>query len=331
MVMIKTHSVKPIRIIAGSSHTDGNISFSGHPLVSVLMSVYKDGAYLSQAIQSILQQTFSNFEFIIVYNPSRDNSLSVIKSFSDSRIRLLANTSHLNLASSLNRGLRMCRGRYIARMDADDISLPHRLETQVGFMEQHPDIGACGSWVQYMGFDEGRVLPLPVSPGKVKSLLLFHSSMAHPTVMMRRDMMLKYGLKYQSTFQGAEDYELWSQMSQYFNLENIPEVLLYYRMHAEQASRLKTAEMNTYAGLVRKQQLRLLGIEPTEEEYTLHQAICLQQHHAFPDFPGRARSWLDRLLLVNLNHNYYPHPDLKDIVEEQWRKISSVCGLEVPV
>lgn len=330
MVLIKTRSIRPVRIVAGKPVTGSGASFSKTNLVSVVMPVYNDGAYLAQAIQSILQQTFSHFEFIIIYNPSRDNSLSIIKSFSDPRIRVVANTTHLNLASSLNRGLRICRGQYIARMDADDISLPRRLERQIDFMEKHPDIGACGSWIQCIGYNEGAVIALPDTPGKIKSLLLFHSPLAHPTVIMRRELMLKYGLKYPSSFQGAEDYQLWSDMVQHFHLANIPEVLLNYRMHAEQASRLRTAEMNVHAGSVRRQQLRWLGIEATDEEFALHQAICLQQYHTIPGFPVRARWWLDRLLLANLSSGYCPHTDMETIIDEQWRIICSAYGMQSP-
>ena len=122
-----------------------------NPLVTVLMSVYNGEKYLERAIKSILNQTFKDFEFLIINDGSTDNSVKIIQSFNDLRLRLIHNESNIGLIKTLNKGLKLSNGKYIARMDCDDISLPKRLSIQASFMEKYPEIGVCGSWVKIIG------------------------------------------------------------------------------------------------------------------------------------------------------------------------------------
>ena len=174
------------------------------PLVSVLMAVYNGEAYLGEAIESILRQTFSFFEFIIIDDASTDNSRRLAESYRDSRIRVVSNPRNLRLAGSLNRGINLARGKYIARMDADDICHPDRLEKQVAFMEENCDVGVSGSWLYCFG-DKKQLWDYPLTSGMIKSNLLFHNQLGHPTVIMRREAMLKNGLFYNPRFRASED------------------------------------------------------------------------------------------------------------------------------
>ena len=125
-----------------------------NPLVTVLMPVYNGEKYLKEAIESILNQTFKDFEFLIINDGSTDNSVKIIQSFNDLRIRLIHNESNIGLIKTLNKGLKLSNGKYIARMDCDDVSLPKRLSVQINFMEKHPEIGVCGSWVKIIGLEQ---------------------------------------------------------------------------------------------------------------------------------------------------------------------------------
>lgn len=202
------------------------------PKVSVLMSVYNNAPYLEKAVQSILNQTFSDFELIIVDDGSTDESATIIQNQSDSRIRFLQNEDNNGLAKSLNRGLDIAKGDYIARMDGDDISLPHRLETQVKFLDQHPEIGVLGSRMQVISADDERLFnyDVPLEHSLIVWNLFFGWTFAHPTVMMRAHL-LKEVDGYNTSIAAAQDVELWSRLVGRTQFANLPEKLVQYRTH----------------------------------------------------------------------------------------------------
>lgn len=196
--------------------------------VSIVMPVYNAAHFLAESISSILQQSFSDFELIIIDDGSSDESVRIIESFRDSRIKFHQNNENRNLVYTLNKGLSLAQGKYILRMDADDIALAHRIQTQVDFMEANPQVGICGSW--YEMFDGGSGIGKnPVEHNEIKASLLFFNVIAHPTVIMRRELLDKYNLRYEKYL--AEDFDLWQRASFCFELHNIPEVLLRYRIH----------------------------------------------------------------------------------------------------
>ena len=208
-----------------------------NPLVTVLMPVYNGEKYLEEAIKSILNQTFKDFEFLIINDGSTDNSVKIIESFNDPRLRLIHNESNLGLIKTLNKGLKLSNGKYIARMDCDDISLPKRLSIQVRFMEKHQEIGVCGSWVKIIGLEQSFINKYPQKHKEARAYLLFNTPFAHPAVVVRKELVQKYQLEYNENYKHAEDYELWSRIIDYTKISNIPKVLLHYRMHPESASK----------------------------------------------------------------------------------------------
>jgi glycosyltransferase involved in cell wall biosynthesis len=203
-----------------------------NPLVSVVMPVYNAEKYLRQAIESILNQVFDNFEFIIINDGSTDSSVEIIKSYKDPRIILIENQINRGLVYSLNKGLDASRGDFIARMDADDISLPHRLQRQVNFLNDNPDIGVVGT--AYLPIDEYKnpVLPpmfRPEYPAGAKWYLLLGSPLGHPTAMYRKALIQEAG-GYHEGYSHAEDYELWTRMSQITKICSIKDICLLYRI-----------------------------------------------------------------------------------------------------
>lgn len=209
-----------------------------NPKVTVLLPVYNGQKYLKDAIQSILDQSYQDFEFLIINDASTDNSKGVIESFTDRRIRYVENKKNLNLLNTLNKGLRLAKGTYIARMDQDDISLLHRIARQVEFLGENPDIGVVGTGFQLIDQSgiKGSSIRFPQSPHFIRWSLCFYNPLAHPTVMFRKDPILKIG-GYSSLDMGkrgrypSEDYELWRRASKITKLSNMPEVLLYLRKH----------------------------------------------------------------------------------------------------
>ena len=216
--------------------------------VSVLMPVYNGVAYLREALDSILRQTFSDFELVVINDGSTDRSADVIKSYVDHRVHYYENGQNIGLARSLNRGLSLTRGQYIARMDQDDISLPERLERQLAFMEAHPEVGVLGTACQHID-DSGRpgvTWPNPAQHSLIRWHLCFACSMIHPTVMMRKHTIQELGGYGSEAIHGrekygAEDYDLWRRASRVTQLANLPEVLLYLRKHESNVTRIYQA------------------------------------------------------------------------------------------
>lgn len=292
--------------------------------VSVLMPVYNGEMFLGEAIESILKQTLANFEFIIVCDPSTDNSLSVIQSYKDPRIILLTNEKKIGLAASLNRGLKTARGKYVVRMDADDMSMPERLARQTVFMEKHRDVGVCGSWLKIMDYDRDWIRKLPVDQEELKIHLLFGCPIAHPTVIMRREMLVQYNLNYNPAFLYSEDYDLWSRCARHFPITNQGEVLYLYRHHPEQASR-SAKKQEWFSGLVMADGLRYLGVSFTDEEMELHQEISVWRIHDNQIFAAKSRLWLNKLIMANQSTNYYPEPAFSETVKKRWEIICEKC------
>lgn len=204
--------------------------------ISVLMTIYKDKDYLGEAIKSILTQSYRNWEMLIIAEPETpEESLRIIKAFHDKRIRLIINKKHLGFANSLNKGIRMARGRYIARMDADDISLPHRLLFQRLYMEFHPKIAVCGGNACYMNRTGEKLYnsSVPLSSKEIKISLHFSDVIIHPSVIFRKSLFMKKGYFYKS--QAAEDYELWTRVCRQEDIGNIGLILVKRRVHGDNA------------------------------------------------------------------------------------------------
>mgnify|MGYP001358427466 CR=1 FL=1 len=206
------------------------------PKISVVMPVYNTEKYVSGAIESILGQTYKDFELIMINDGSTDGSLSIMEKYSraDPRIRLAGRKERQGVAVSLNEGLAMARGEYIARMDADDISLPERFEKQIAFLEEHPDIAVVGSSILVIDPEGLPLTPciLPPTHEEIDRDLmkyLMKRRMYHPTMMMRRSVLAAAG-GYRKEF-AAEDYDLLLRLVEVCKVANLPEVLLKYREH----------------------------------------------------------------------------------------------------
>lgn len=204
------------------------------PLVTALMPVYNGEKYLREAIDSILAQTFTDFEFLIINDGSKDQSEKIIRSYKDKRIRLINNTKNLGFSATVNRGLDLAKGKYIARMDCDDLSAPTRLEKQVAFMEKHPDYGVCGTLFALI--DENRQINemggvKMLGDEDLKTAMLFGNVFAHGETMIRKSVLDKYHFRYNPEFTPCEDYDLWARMSEVTKFKTLQEVLYFYMVH----------------------------------------------------------------------------------------------------
>ena len=200
------------------------------PLVSVIMSAYNAEKYISQTIKSVLNQTFIDFEFLIFNDGSKDKTEEIIGSYGDHRIKSV-NQSNIGLTKTLNKALALSQGEYIARMDADDICEPARLQKQVDFLKNHPEIGICGTWVKMIDADGTFIknYDLPTENKDIRKMLLLHNPLIHPSVMFRRKIYSDIG-GYDESFRFAQDYEYWTRILAKYQAANLPEYLLNYRV-----------------------------------------------------------------------------------------------------
>ena len=208
------------------------------PIVSVLIPVYNAARFLDAAITSVRTQTRSDFELIVVDDGSTDDSpqIALRHAAEDQRLRVLT-LPHAGVATALNHGLAAARCRLVARMDADDEALPRRLERQVAAMQARPNLAALGSAMATMN-ESGDIIGVAHAtddPAAIRDALLHANCLMHPTVMLRRDLVLAAG-GYRPIYTAAEDYDLWLRLSEHYELSNLPDVLLRYRGHGNQAT-----------------------------------------------------------------------------------------------
>ena len=238
------------------------------PLVSVVMPVYNSERFLAQAIESILAQTFTDFEFIIVDDCSQDRSVEIIRSFAenDNRIRFSQLERNLGVADARNHSTMLSSGEYIAVMDCDDVCLPERLGKQVDFLRNNPAIGVLGAGAQVVDEDLDPLyrFDLPEQHALIAFNLFVGSFLIHPTVMMRRELLGSVG-GYEPSRRTAVDPELWSRLMWRTRFANLPETLLLYRRHDAQNHTTRDAALIEQAWNVRQGLLKRLWGEAPEE------------------------------------------------------------------
>ena len=238
------------------------------PLVSVVMPVYNGEKYVAQAIESILAQTFTDFELIIVDDGSRDRSPEIIRAYEkrDERIRFIQLEANEGQANVRNRATALAHGEFIASMDCDDVCLPERLQKQVDYLQRHPAIGVLGAGAQAVDEDLRRLydFDLPQRHALIAFNLFVGSFFIHPTVMMRREVLESVG-GYERDRRTAIDVELWTRLMWRTRFANHPETLLLYRRHGDQHHTTRDANMREQAWEARARLLgRLLGEAPTQ-------------------------------------------------------------------
>lgn len=301
------------------------------PKVSVLLPVYNAQKFVKEAIESILQQTFSDFELIIINDGSNDNSSEIINEFRDDRIVVVNHDENKGLIFTLNEGLDISRGEYIVRMDADDFSLPERLFIQVNFMDQNEDIVVSGG--QMIDYDgKIQLSKNPIVSEEVKASLLFSCVISHPTVIIRKEIFKKEKFYYNKSFIHSEDYELWSRVIKSYKVSNVKDVILKYRIHHNQVSQ-KFSKIQ-FEGIreCQKMQLLQLGINPTTEKLNLHSSLTQLDFTFSKDYLLEVENWLLDILNQNNITGFYDKKSLGIVVSKWWLNvIGSLLNKKVPI
>lgn len=285
------------------------------PKVSVVMPAYNAENYIAQAIDSILAQSFRDFEFLILNDCSTDGTEALICAYNDPRIVYLKNDKNMGVAATLNKGLAAAKGEYIARMDADDISLPERFEKQVAYLDAHPDVTVLGTHVEcFSSQGSGPLVQYRGSPAQMRIDLLFSSALAHPSVMLRRQPILELG-GYDSSYEGMEDYELWCRVAEISDLAVLPQVLLRYRLHPAQVTQQPSERKRLAARKLKSRllaQLELATEGPIAEAYYGYQT----KEKKSPDQALAEIRFFEALLEANRKKGLYDHALLKKLMHQ---------------
>lgn len=293
------------------------------PKVSILMPAYNAQEYIAEAIDSILAQNFTDWELIIIDDGSTDASASIINQYRDNRIYYLKNEENQGLIKTLNRGIDYCNGDYIARMDADDVAMPDRLELQVKFMDSHPQYVMCGSNALVINNENKRT-------GRIKNLtknnylqinLLFSVPFIHPSMIIRREMLLEN--RYDENYLHVEDYELWCRLAQKGKIANLSKYLLHYRWHNTNVSVLNSEIQESQKNRIITRQIERLGLTPNKEELFYHRItfnlykLGNKQKINVKEI-NQVGKWFLKLIVKNKEQKLFGHSDFVSFLWSRW-------------
>ena len=252
------------------------------PKISVVMPAYNAEKYIGKSIDSILNQTYGDFEFIIINDGSKDSTKEIILSYSDNRIVYLENEMNSGIVVTLNKGLEYATGKYIARMDADDIAVAERLEKQIEFMEKNKNVGVLGTGICIFGEDvQEQARVFTTNPEQLKAELIFNSCIAHPTVMMRSNILKNNGLSYDLEYAGAEDYNLWWKIAKVSQIATIPDLLVKYRIHSSQITKKKDEKYYKMMIKLMEERFSDIGFKSSDIEKKVFMKYCLGEYETF--------------------------------------------------
>lgn len=291
--------------------------------ITVLMPAYNVEKYIRASIDSVLNQTFQDFELLIIDDGSSDNTLAIIKSYTDKRIKVLENTINKGLIYTLNRGLQHINTPYISRTDADDISTPDRLQKQIELMERNPNIGFCGTWLNSfkLSINEQNIsYYTPTKHEEISIHLFFCRSWGGPP-LIRKSILNKYNIQYDAREVTSEDYDLYLKISKVSQMVNIPEVLYHYRKHNDSiCAKNKNIQKQAYKRIV-KREVSLFYPNISQNEIGLHTKIVFEEDILGVEEVKKAISHLEKLYEINQKNNIFGQSYFKQFLEKWVLKI----------
>lgn len=286
----------------------------------MVMPLFNADKYVGEAVESILSQSYTQFELIIVNDASTDKSADCVTQILDRRIVFVENEKNLGIVASRNRGLALAKGKYIAILDSDDIALPDRLEKQVAFLEDHPDYGICGSYYHVINSTGKKILSfkVPVSSADNKTFLLFNVPFCHSTIMMPAVLAKRFA--YKDGFDIIEDYEIAHRIAKEYKIGNLPKYTTLYRVHGNNISVSKLGKMREVRRKLDKQVLDDLQIYFTDAELDIHSNFINGCYDYFVDDAKMEdlEQWLIRLFNFIKQQPGYNMAFLRKMISIRW-------------
>ncbi len=293
-------------------------------LVSIITSVYNCQDYAGEMLESFLNQTYQDWECIIIDDASTDHTWNVIKQYNDKRIITIHNKQNEGLTRNLNKGIALAKGKYLIRIDGDDKAFPTRLEKQVDFMENHPEVVVSGSYMQNFGQRYDTVKAV-LDNDRLRVHMLFNSVMYHPTFIIRREILNQYDICYDEDFRFAQDYNLLYQLMQHGELANIPEPLVKRRVHGDQIGMTRYEQQRKCADNTRKLMLKLLGTALTEQEEMIWLKWCVDCTFGCTDDERETiQAVLNRIMYANRKTGLFKQDILEKSLRERIHRSSSI-------
>ena len=286
------------------------------------MSVYNAEKFICKTIDSILNQKFSDFEFLIIDDCSKDKSYEIISNYKDDRIKLFKNKTNQGYVHSLNQLINYSKGKYIARQDHDDISLPKRLALQVRYMENNLEVGACGTNASFFGQKRWHT-SLPLNDAEIRATMLLRTPFVHSSIMIRNSLLLADNtMKYDMSYYPAEDYYLWFKISTKAKLANLPNTLLLIQWHSNNVSRLKeNIQIEKFKTIRYKILEQTFSIELTKEEKNIHDLLLpVKKDISLGDIRSLEK-WYLKLLMINKEKNCYSENVLHKVFLTYWLRV----------
>jgi len=294
---------------------------SSTPLISVLLPVHNGEPYLRAAIESVLAQSLGDFELLVINDGSTDRTQDIVEALRDDRIRCHANVRKQGLAATLDRGLSLARGQFVARMDADDLCAVDRFRLQAQYLERHPETSLVGSWYQLVGSD--RVVKLPESSEEINFHLMRFNCVAHPSVMFRLADFRANGLAYDAGYEHAEDYACWVSFARLgLKMVNLPLPLLLHRRHSGQISRRHAAAQRRATERIALEQLAHIGLYPAPDEMRTHFSILRGEFRPDDAYVESAARWIETLLAANTANGFYDDAIIGAYFAERWFRLN---------
>lgn len=287
------------------------------PKISVVMPAYNAGRFIGEAIDSILRQTYDQFELIIINDGSVDDTAEIVRSFADARIRFTDKTRNSGLVAVRNLGMLLANGKYIALLDADDVAYPERFFKQVDFLENNPEVAMIGSNMEIID-ENGRLLKTiryPATSARIPSELLFGNYFAQSAMMIRRDSL---PTEMYRNFPGVEDYDLWIRIADTGKVWNLQETLVKYRTHDSGITQRKEAEIENHLRIIVRRNLERLGLSPTNEELDIHRSLDLYGEQHSLEFVNQVELWLLKLHEQNENKKLFNSSHFRNVIGEKW-------------
>lgn len=288
------------------------------PRVSVLMPAFNAEEFIGQAIDSVLSQSYSDFELVVVNDGSTDSTRRIVLDYADNRIRLIDKPTNEGLAAARNLALYAAKGHYVAWLDADDVAHPRRLGLQVSTLDRMPEVGLCGSWVKTMGMEPQRTWRYPRRSKYIRAHMLFDDPLATSAVTMVKDLALDNGIVFDEEYAPAEDYDYWEQLSRLSDVINIPRVLSFHRLHPGQTSTRDAHRIADAVRRIQERQFERLRISLGDTDWAVHELIGLQWGARVGHSQiAAAMNWLSRIEEANEVGNVYDKRAMRRVIKRK--------------
>ena len=285
-----------------------------------MLPVYNVSAHIQSTIESLLQQTFTDFELLVLDDCSTDDTIAQVSAFTDPRLHLIRNSRNLGRAGTDNAALSHVRGEFIAKMDGDDICHPERLAKQVTFLDSHPDVNVVGTWI--LNFGASTYLNrYPTTPEAARVRTLFTMPVGNPSVMLRTELLRKRGFRYDERLRQTEDYDFFCRYIRELSIANLPQPLLQYRTPLATSKKSILTERTSVADEVRTKLLLDWGLVSSARELDIHRATSMLERPLGDVTLLEIEAWLRKILVFNEGNPLFEMTALQYGLGERWFEV----------